>query len=72
MLRELTPRQAVPNFRVYVAEGATHTILRAPLFYTETSGGAPFTTWLGGLLNGPAPENRICTNCLAPPPGCTP
>jgi len=44
MLKELASRQASPNFRSYVAQGNTHTILRALLFYTEQSGGMPFET----------------------------
>ncbi|MFN9719898.1 MAG: pectin acetylesterase-family hydrolase [Planctomycetota bacterium] len=64
MLQELTNRQAAPNFRSYVAAGETHTILRATIFFTEQSGGQPFTTWLGALLkDDQLPGNQICPNC---------
>jgi hypothetical protein len=58
-------QQGVANFRSYLANGQSHTILRTPLFYTERSGGAPFAEWLGALLSDPAPENRACAECLA-------
>lgn len=64
MLSELASRQASPNFRSYVAQGDTHTILRAPLFYTEQSGGMPFAAWLGALLkDDKLPGNQICPTC---------
>jgi hypothetical protein len=64
MVRELARRQETANFRSYLAQGNTHTILRSPLFYTEQSGGMPFAAWLGQLLNGPMPANQTCTDCL--------
>jgi len=69
MLKELTSRQeASPNFRSYVAAGDTHTILRAPLFFTEKSGGMPFEAWLSALLTGEnLPENQFCPTCRASP-----
>lgn len=73
MLNELAIRQASTNFRSYVAQGDTHTILRAPLFYSEQSGGIPFTAWLRSLLDDTElPKNASCTTCLAPQPGCSP
>lgn len=67
MLGELTTRQAAPNFRSYVADGATHTILRAPTFFTEKSGGQLFTAWLGALLkDDQLPDNQICPHSDRP------
>lgn len=67
MLSELASRQAAPNYRSYVAKGETHTILRAPLFYTEQSGGMPFAAWLGALLKDDTlPGNQTCPTCEMP------
>jgi hypothetical protein len=72
MSRELARRQAAPNFRSYVAQGNTHTILRAPLFYTEQSTGMRFTAWLGALVqNDTLPGNQSCPTCQAPQGACT-
>lgn len=71
MSRELAARQASPNFRSYVAEGDTHTILRAPLFFAEQSGGMPFAAWLGTLLQDhDLPGNQSCPACKAAQQAC--
>jgi len=62
MLTELNRRQAAPNFRSYVAEGAAHTILRAPTFFTEQSGGQTFVGWLGALLH----DDQLPGNQMSP------
>jgi hypothetical protein len=68
---ELASRQASPNFRSYVAQGNTHTILRAPLFYTEQFTGLPFTDWLGALLkDDKLPANQRCPTCQTPQLEC--
>ena len=73
MLRELAERQQTPNFRAYVADGTAHTILRAPAFYTERSGGAPFAEWLGALLgDGDLPANECAAECRALRPLASP
>jgi hypothetical protein len=73
MGRELTSRQAAANVRSYVAQGNTHTILRAPLFYSERSGGMPFAAWLGALLqDATLPSNQRCPTCQTPQQGCPP
>jgi hypothetical protein len=73
MGRELSRRQALPNVRSYVAAGNTHTILRAPLFYSEQSSGMPFAAWLGALLaDDTMPANQSCPACQTPKPGCAP
>ncbi len=64
MARDLTRRQAAPNYRSYLAAGQSHTILRDRLFYSEQSGGVPFAEWFAALLNGDS-ENRACEDCLA-------
>lgn len=64
MATDLTRRESAANFRAYLANGQSHTILRSPLFYTEQSGGAPFAEWVGALLGDAPPENRACTACL--------
>lgn len=71
MAQELGRRQTEPNFRSYLAEGETHTILRTPLFYTERSGGRPFNEWFRDLVRGPEPANTACVDCMAPPAQCT-
>jgi hypothetical protein len=71
MARDLERRQRAENFRSYMAQGETHTILRSPLFYSEQSGGEPFAEWLGALLSEQAPGNKSCTNCLAAPARCS-
>jgi len=70
MASELERRERTPNFRAYLARGETHTILRAPLFYTEASGGTPFTEWFAALLAEQPPPSEACTDCLAPPATC--
>lgn len=65
MTGELVRRQAVANFRSYLAQGKTHTILRSPLFYAEQTGGAPFAEWFGALLNKDLPENKSCDHCMS-------
>jgi hypothetical protein len=73
MLSDLASRQTAPNFRSYVAAGKTHTILRAPLFYTEQSAGLPFPAWLGALLrDDKLPANASCPTCQAPQSVCAP
>lgn len=71
MARDLTRRQRAGNFRSYLAAGSTHTILRSPLFYTETSGGAPFSEWFSELLTAAdGSQNRGCETCLTDVPHC--
>jgi len=70
MTRDLTARQAAPNFRSYVAAGDTHTILRSQRFFTETSGGETFVDWFAALIRGERPENRACVDCQPPPQRC--
>lgn len=72
MTSELATRQSAPNFRFYVAEGNTHTILRSPLFYSEQSGGAPFSEWVGALLSEELPVSMSCAHCLEPQEACAP
>jgi hypothetical protein len=64
MSTDLERRQDAGNFRSYLANGQSHTILRSQLFYTEQSGGAPFAEWVTALLDEAPPENRACTACL--------
>lgn len=65
MSTDLTRReQANPNFRAYLANGQTHTILRSPLFYSERSAGTPFAEWFAALLADDAPENAGCERCV--------
>jgi Pectinacetylesterase len=57
----------VPNFRHYVAAGDYHTILRTPLFYSESSAGPSFSSWAAGMLAGNAGwANVACPTCLIP------
>lgn len=70
MSRELERRERVGNFRAYLARGETHTILRSPLFYTESSAGTPFAEWVAALFAEQSPSNAACTDCLSPPASC--
>ncbi|MGE0663235.1 MAG: pectin acetylesterase-family hydrolase [Hyphomonadaceae bacterium] len=71
MSRALVRRQGAPNFRSYVAAGETHSILRTPRFYTETSGGAPLAEWLAAMIgDGAGWENRACAECMSPAARC--
>jgi acetyl esterase/lipase len=65
MTSDLRQREQAPNFRAYLAAGQSHTILRSPLFYTQSTGGAPFVDWFNAMLNGGdgAWSNRVCENC---------
>lgn len=64
------------NFRHYVAAGDYHTLLRSPLFYSETSAGPAFSDWLGGMLRnrggthfkGGQWKSVACPDCLTPLP----
>lgn len=40
----------VPNYRFYIAAGSYHTLMRSGEFYTESSAGVAFNTWLGQML----------------------
>lgn len=64
MSSDLTRRQATANFRSYLADGQTHTILRSPLFYSERSGGRPFAEWFAALINEDEPNSTACTRCV--------
>lgn len=70
MTRDLSRRQGAANFRSYLAAGASHTILRTSLFYSEQSGGAPFAEWFSALVNGGGAQNHVCAECLTPPRRC--
>jgi hypothetical protein len=70
MTRDLSARRGAANFSSYVAAGDAHTILRAPGFFAETSGGERFLDWFTALLDpGAAPGNWTCEDCQ-PPPRC--
>jgi hypothetical protein len=71
MSSALTRRQGAPNFRSYLAAGETHSILRTPRFFTETSGGAPLAEWLGAMIKSESAwQNRACENCTTPAQRC--
>lgn len=67
----------VKNFRYYLADGTYHTILRSPLYYTESSPGIVFSSWLGAMLQnrggtgghgGGNWKDVACPTCLQPVP----
>ena len=67
----------VNNFRYYLADGTYHTIMRSPLFYTESSPGIVFSEWLGAMLQnrggtrgtgGGNWQDVACPTCLQPLP----
>jgi hypothetical protein len=72
MTHALAERQAAPNFRSYLAAGASHAILRTPRFYTEQSGGAPLAGWVAALVSdsGAGWDNRACKDCMRRPEVC--
>lgn len=49
--------------------GTAHCILGRPEFYTLTTSGAPFVTWLGRLINGAAPPQPVTPPADALPLG---
>jgi len=63
---------AVRNYRYYLAGGTYHTLLRDPLFYSESSAGPTFASWLDDMLanrggtNGVGGKwfNAACPTCL--------
>jgi len=72
MVTGLERRQGARNFRSYLAEGETHSILRTPRFYTEQSGGTPLADWLRAALSsdGAGWINRECRDCMVRPTRC--
>jgi hypothetical protein len=61
------------NYRYYLAGGFDHMILRFPSFYTESSAGIPFSSWVGAMLQnrggtngvgGGAWQDVACPTCL--------
>jgi len=67
----------VSNYRYYLASGTYHTLLRSPLFYTESSPGVVFADWLTAMLanrggtggsGGGAWRDVACPTCLDPLP----
>ena len=59
----------LPNFRHYVAAGDYHTIMRTPLFYSESSAGPSFSNWTASMLAGMAGwANTACPTCLIEAP----
>lgn len=45
-------RASSPDLGTYYIPGSSHTILRAPAFYTTTVGGMTVPQWIEGLLSG--------------------
>ena len=73
MTRQLvSDASEVGNFRFYLAGGTYHTLLRSPLYYTESSAGPSFAQWLDDMLanrggtNGVGGQwfNVACPGCL--------
>lgn len=64
MATDLRTRQSAGNFRSYLANGQSHTILRLPLFYTERTGGEAFVDWFAKMLGDAPPANQACADCL--------
>ena len=65
-----TQRQALPNFRDYVAPGTEHTIIGSDAFYDKPSWGPSMASWVSDLLNAPTPAWKpvACPDCLNPLP----
>ena len=47
------------NFRYYLADGNYHTIMRSPLFYTESSAGIAYSSWLASMLSNRGGTNGV-------------
>ena len=62
----------VGNYRYYVAGGDYHTLLRDPRFYSESSAGPTFASWLADMLANRGGTNGVgggwfnaaCPTCL--------
>lgn len=52
----------VPNFTAFVAAGDTHTILRAPYFYTLSADGISFLDWFSAYVAGDKPAPVTCAS----------
>lgn len=74
MTRQLVADAAdLGNFRYYLAGGSYHTLLRDGQFYSESSAGPSFASWLGDMLanrggrggHGGGWFNAACPTCLA-------
>ena len=63
-------KQALPNFRAYLASGTEHTIIGSTAFYDKPSWGPSMAQWVSDLLNAPAPAWHAvaCPDCLNPLP----
>lgn len=59
-------KDALPNFRAFVAGGDLHTILNLPQFYTYQSEGIPLRDWVEALSKGEPVKSLHCTNCAVP------
>jgi hypothetical protein len=70
MVAGLQHNQIAPNFRSYLAAGTTHTLMRGPLYFSETSAGTSFLGWMGALLSAGGVSNASCTNCTTFPTAC--
>lgn len=73
MSRQLMADAAdVGNYRYYLAGGTYHTLLRGDQFYSESSAGPAFASWLGDMLanrggrggSGGGWFNVACPTCL--------
>jgi hypothetical protein len=58
-------RDAVENFRVFVAGGDSHTILARPEFYTYHVDGIRVRDWVAALARFEAVDDVICKRCAA-------
>lgn len=56
-------REAVPNFRSYIAGGELHTILGRPQFYTQQVNGIRVRDWVAGLAQYRPVEDVQCVDC---------
>ena len=56
-------RDAVPNFRAYIAEGEAHTVMQKPEFYTLTSSGVRLVDWVAQLASGEPVDDVLCEAC---------
>ena len=74
MVNNIYTRNAIPNYRFYVAEGCNHTVLRYnDDFYKPASNqDIAFLDWFGALTRGrsssaPTWQSSFCQNCTVPP-----
>jgi len=60
------------NYRYYLAGGSYHMIMEFPHFYTESSPGVAYSSWVSAMLQSQGPgggrQDAACPKCFVSPP----